>query len=94
MGRKGKKNRNKIKKRSNYLRGRRFEYELKKKLEKEGWVVLRTAGSHGFADLICVKDGKVKFLQLSLRYEKNKAKQIEEMRKRLKVDIEYIWKYD
>jgi len=79
---------------ANYLRGRRFEYEVKKKLEKEGWVVLRTAGSHGFADLICVKKGKVKFLQLSLRYEKGKEKEVEKMRKKLKVDIGYIWKYD
>lgn len=38
----------------NYLKGRTKEYKLKKELEREGKIVLRTAGSHGFADLISV----------------------------------------
>lgn len=36
----------------NYAAGRRYEYACKKKLEAEGWTVLRTAGSHGDADLV------------------------------------------
>ena len=39
----------------NYLKGVRKERKIKKEYENKGWVVLRTAGSHGFADLICVK---------------------------------------
>lgn len=39
----------------NYRRGRAKEYRLKKKYEKKGFIVLRTAGSHGFADLIAIK---------------------------------------
>jgi hypothetical protein len=35
-----------------YIKGRFFEYRVKKKLEKEGCIVLRTAGSHGLFDLI------------------------------------------
>lgn len=36
----------------NYNRGRIKEWEAKKILEKEGFTVLRTAGSHGCADII------------------------------------------
>ncbi len=39
----------------NYQSGRRFEYKVKKLYEKAGYTVLRTSGSHGFADLIAVK---------------------------------------
>ena len=39
----------------NYQSGRRFEYKVKKMYEKAGYTVLRTSGSHGFADLIAVK---------------------------------------
>lgn len=38
---------------SRYRAGRAYEYACKKKLEAEGWTVLRTAGSHGDADLVC-----------------------------------------
>lgn len=38
----------------NYQRGVRFERELKKIWETKGYHVLRTAGSHGKFDLICV----------------------------------------
>jgi len=42
----------------NYLKGRGKEYRLKKKYEMMGYIVLRTAGSHGFADLVCVEPRK------------------------------------
>lgn len=37
-----------------YERGRRFEWLRKKAWEAQGYVVLRTAGSHGFADLLAL----------------------------------------
>jgi HJR/Mrr/RecB family endonuclease len=40
----------------NYLAGRRFEYKVKKYYENQGFTVLRTSGSHGFADLVAVKN--------------------------------------
>jgi len=40
---------------TNYIRGRNFEYKVKKLLEEEGNIVLRTAGSHGLFDLIGIK---------------------------------------
>lgn len=53
----------------NYQKGRRKEYKIKKELEESGYIVLRTAGSHGFADLIAIKPGRtchkgeIKFIQ-------------------------------
>ena len=40
----------------NYLRGVRFEREVMKIFEKEGFVVMRTAGSHSPFDVILVKE--------------------------------------
>jgi Holliday junction resolvase len=38
-----------------YKRGRAFEYRVKKKLEREGYYVVRSAGSHSVADLVAVR---------------------------------------
>lgn len=45
----------------NYIAGRRFEYKVKKLYEKAGYTVLRTSGSHGFADLVAVRKGTTPF---------------------------------
>jgi len=49
---------------TNYIRGRKKEYELKHKLERQGFTVFRTAGSHGVADLIAIKEGIARFIQI------------------------------
>lgn len=36
----------------NYVKGRTFEYKIKKQFEDKGYLVFRTAGSHSVADLI------------------------------------------
>ena len=38
-----------------YEQGRRYEYKIKKQLEKEGRNVTRSAGSHGDFDLIAIR---------------------------------------
>ena len=50
---------------ANYQKGRKKEYLIKKQLEREGFIVLRTAGSHGFADLVAIdKDARwIRFIQ-------------------------------
>ena len=50
----------------NYEKGVRKERKLKQELERAGWIVLRTAGSHGFADLIAMDKvtRKIKFIQV------------------------------
>ena len=47
----------------NYMSGRRFEYQTMKILEKNGYTALRTAGSHGFADVIAFNEEHVRFIQ-------------------------------
>jgi Holliday junction resolvase len=76
-----------------YHKGRRLEYQFKKLLEKQGYIVLRTAGSHGFADLIAVgRDGEVIFYQLSYRFEKTKYKKLMDIALERKIRIFYIVK--
>ena len=50
-----------------YQNGRAKEYRQKKKLEELGYIVLRTAGSHGFADLIAIKENEIIFIQVKPR---------------------------
>ena len=42
----------------NYEKGRRGEYYVKNFLEKHGFKVLRTAGSHSPIDLLAARDGE------------------------------------
>lgn len=67
----------------NYIAGRRFEYKVKKYYEKQGYTVLRTSGSHGFADLIVVRNGvnpkRIVFIQCKNRKPtKQETKEFEE----------------
>jgi len=76
-----------------YHKGRRFEYQFKKFLQKKGYIVLRTAGSHGFADLIAVgRNGEVIFYQLSYRFEKAKYKKLMNIALERKIRIFYVVK--
>jgi Holliday junction resolvase len=43
---------------SKYGRGRAFEYRVKDMLEREGYFVIRSAGSHSVADLVAIKPSK------------------------------------
>lgn len=38
-----------------YTSGRRWEYEVMKRLQEDGWIVMRTSGSHGPFDVIALK---------------------------------------
>ncbi len=52
---------------SNYSRGYAFELRVKRSLEKRGYFVVRSSGSHGPADLLAVsKDGKILAVQCKL----------------------------
>lgn len=58
----------------NYLRGVRYERKLKKEYEAAGWTALRTAGSHGVADLIVISQGgDVEFIQAKVVKTKAQA---------------------
>ncbi len=50
----------------NYKRGAALEYLIKGKLEKEGWFVVRAAGSHGPCDLVAMKRGQTLLISCKL----------------------------
>jgi len=59
----------------NYQKGRRFEYQVVKEYEADGWVAMRTAGSHGFADVIAINpaDQTVDFVQCKVTESDSQA---------------------
>lgn len=48
---------------TNYRKGANFEYRTKSDLEKMGYSVVRSAGSHSPADLIAMKHGEIAAIQ-------------------------------
>lgn len=61
----------------NYISGRRFEYSIKKELEKQGWIAIRSAGSHSPFDIIAIKNDKILLLQLK-HYKEKLPRTVEE----------------
>lgn len=51
---------------SNYRRGANFERIVAAALERDGYVVMRAAGSHGKADLVALKPTQVVLVQCKL----------------------------
>ncbi len=45
-------------------RGTRSEYLVRDMFRKHGWVVVRSGGSLGPVDLVCMKDGVVRLVQV------------------------------
>jgi len=72
----------------NYLKGRRREWKIKRELEKEGYICIRSAGSKSFADIICIDRnvGIVRFIQC-------KPKNFSEKKKKELLE-KYDWLYD
>ena len=48
----------------NYNRGHRAELRAKRVLQDQGFLVIRAAGSKGFADLVAVNAERVRFVQV------------------------------
>ena len=61
----------------NYRKGRAFEYRVKHYLEKHGSFVVRSASSHGPADLVAMKGGKVLLVQCKMRGNLSKVEKDE-----------------
>jgi len=61
----------------NYIKGRNKEYRIKKKLEQEGYYVIRSAGSHSFFDLIAIHKEKKEILLIQVKTKIDKK--IEEL---------------
>jgi len=56
---------------TNYQKGRAFEYQLKKFLERFNYFVFRMAGSHSPFDLIAIRGDKIEFIQAKELYNKS-----------------------
>ena len=69
----------------NYQKGRRKEYKLKHLLEKAGYIVIRSAGSHSFSDLIALdrEHKTITFIQCKPSNFSKKAKE--------RLEKEYAW---
>ena len=48
----------------NYARGRSREYSTMLALKKDGWMVSRSAASHGAVDVFAAKEGRVLLVQV------------------------------
>jgi len=58
-----------------YKKGYRFEREVFNLFQSSGYYVIRSAGSHGTFDLICVKDGVVFGVQCKYNNHLNKREE-------------------
>jgi len=78
-----------------YRKGASLEYKVKAELEKQGFFVIRSAGSHGLADLVAIKREptnlpfprywtRVYFVQVSYR-----PKPLSEIKKLIELSINY-----
>jgi len=76
----------------NYNNGARRERRIMKKLEKEGWFCIRSAGSHSPIDIIAIKSGQFRFIQSKktgyLTPQERKEK--EELEQKLGINIEVM----
>jgi len=59
---------------SRYRKGHRWELKIKKIWEERGYVVYRSAGSKGAADLIVLKDGKIVLIQVKVNKKPTRSK--------------------
>ena len=71
-----------------YGSGVAFERDLKTALEEKDYYVMRSAGSHGAADLIAIKEGRVYLIQCKRDFRDLK----EEEEKALKLPCIYFYK--
>lgn len=63
----------------NYVKGVRFERQIVKELELNGYFAVRTAGSHSCIDVIGVKHGEVLLIQAKTTLKKNLDRVVEEV---------------
>ncbi len=79
---------------TSYSKGYYREQLVKKKLEKEGYQVFRSAGSKGPWDLIAVKDLYIGFIQVTSEkpYGKDYDKYLNPVKNHMRVSKE-IWIY-
>jgi Holliday junction resolvase len=68
-----------------YARGRDAEYRIRKELEAQGYQTIRTAGSHGWSDVIAWNENETRFIQSKTWSTKYKPSYTNERRKLEKI---------
>lgn len=62
-----------------YAKGRAREYAAMSLLRKDGWLVSRSAASHGAVDIFAARDGQVLLLQVKSGKARVKKEELEEL---------------
>jgi len=62
-----------------YEKGRAREYSVMKMLKEEGWVVSRSAASHGAVDVFAAKGGRLLLVQVKSGKARVKKEEMEEL---------------
>jgi Holliday junction resolvase len=60
-----------------YVKGRRFENYVREKLERKGYLVVRSAGSKGIFDLVALKKGEILLIQCKWRKSRISREMVE-----------------
>ncbi|HXW94534.1 MAG TPA: restriction endonuclease [Nitrososphaerales archaeon] len=63
----------------NYTRGREREYRAMISLKEEGWMVSRSAASHGAVDVFAARDGRVLLVQVKSGKARATKQELEEL---------------
>ena len=80
---------------SHYAKGRSREYAAMSMLKKEGWLVSRSAASHGAVDVFAARNGKMLLIQVKsgkARVKKEELEALIEWGKHSHGDAE-VWHY-
>lgn len=62
-----------------YARGREREYRTMNILKHEGWLVARSAASHGAVDVFAAKEGKLLLVQVKSGKSRVKKEELEKL---------------
>jgi Holliday junction resolvase len=63
----------------NYLAGRSREYRAMNTLKKDGWMVSRSAASHGAVDVFAAKEGRILLVQVKSGRARATKEELEEL---------------
>jgi len=77
-----------------YKKGRSFEYRVRRYYEKQGYLVIRSAGSKGIADLVAIKGDEVLLIQCKIRKYLNKweKEQVKYWKPRVNAKFVLAWR--
>jgi len=63
----------------NYQAGRSREYRTMNRLKKDGWMVSRSAASHGAVDVFAARDGRILLVQVKSGRARATKEELEEL---------------